>query len=475
MNKNAWIWSVITLLLVAMVFAAGATPPTNISKDGNHSPLRILISGFEPFGGNPRNPTGELAQQYSTPTQVGNVLVKGVVLPVVYYQAWDKLKAEIESFHPDFILSLGFSPGSNEVRLERVAINYDRGYPDNLGKMHLGSIAKNGEKRIESDLPVSQVADILQNRSVPTYVSNDAGGYLCNHIFYQVMNYSLSHPSQPGCFIHLPNWPIDGNSPRTLTNVLRIILEQIESRYHRAALMEFEPKHGAVVENLDQMVEAIQAAPFSRVDLIAFPEMSTTGFVWNSRDEIIDLAEPVEGNSMQTLAAAAASSEVWVAFGWPENDPKTKAFYNSYALIDPEGKVVHVYRKHHLWGQDQNWARPSMEIESPYSTLFGNITFAICHDVVYPDAYETIGDSLGQVLLVGANWVGYTPITTYLLLYRPADVLILAADRKGSEADIVYPGNTCVIRRDGIIIRSLINTTIADIPAIVYSFLDAEN
>jgi len=202
--------------------------------------------------------------------------------------------------------------------------------------------------------------------------------------------------------------------------------------------------------------------------------MSLTGFVWNSRDDIKDLTETVEGNSVQTLAAAATSSEIWVAFGWPEKDSKTRVFYNSYALINPKDKVIQVYRKHHLWGQDYNWASPGIEIQSPYSTPFGKIIFAICHDVVYPDAYESIGDDFGQILLVGTNWVGDTPLTQYLLKYRPAEVLILAADRKGSEADIVYLGNTCVVRRDGVIVRGP-NTTIAGIPALVYSFLGTEN
>jgi pyroglutamyl-peptidase len=463
----------IALLLVVMILAAGATPSSELGKYSDRPPLRVLISGFEPFGDNPRNPTGELAQRYSTPTRVGNVVVKGVELPVVYWQAWDKLKPEIESFHPDFILSLGLSSGDNAVRLERVAINYDRGYSDNLGKMHLGSIVNGGEKKIESDLPMDQIAKVLQDSGVPAHVSNDAGGYLCNHIFYQVMNHTLGHPNQPGGFIHLPDWSIDGNGPKTLNNVLKILLEQIDLRYRRAALMEFEPKHGAVNENLNKMVECIQAAPQDRVNLIAFPEMSTTGFVWNSKDEITGLVESIEGNSMRTLTVAAASSGVWVAFGWPEKDLNTSAFCNSYALIDPNGKIVLIYHKHHLWGQDYNWANASTDIQSPYSSPFGNITFAICHDVVYPDSYETIGDNFGQLLLIGTNWVGDTPITEFLIKYRPANVLVLAADRRGSEGDIVYPGNTCVIRRDGIIVRGS-NANIAGIPALVYSFLATE-
>lgn len=387
----------------------------------------------------------------------------------MYYQAWDKLKLEIESFRPDFILALGLSPGDYSVRLERVAINYDRGDPDNLGRKHLGPIISGGKERIESDLPVGEIAKVLQDNDVPTYVSNDAGGYLCNHIFYQVMHYSLGHPDQPSGFVHLPNWPIDGESPRNLTNVLRILLEQIETRYHRAALMEFEPEHGAVEKNLGHMAEAVRSAPDSRVDLIAFPEMSMTGFVWNNRDEIKGLAEPVAGNSMQTLATLAATSRIWIALGWPEIDPKTGVLYNSYALIDPKGSVANIYRKHHLWGPDYNWASPGSEIQSPFNTNFSRIIFAICHDVVYPDAYKNLSDP-DQIFLVGTNWVGDTPITDYLLKYRPAGVLVLVTGRKGSEAGTVYPGNTCVIRRDGLIIRGP-NKTIAGIPALVYSFL----
>ena len=195
--------------------------------------FRVLLSGFEPFGDNLRNPTGELARRYLNPTQFDNILVKGVVLPVVYHESWNKLKSEIESFHPHFILCLGLSPSDNAIRLELIATNYDCGCPDNQGKTHTGPIMNSEENKIKSDLPVYQIAKVLQDSDVAAYVSDNAGGYLCNHIFYQVMNYTVSHPNLQSGFVHLPNWPIDGESPRALTNVLRILLEQIGIRYRQ--------------------------------------------------------------------------------------------------------------------------------------------------------------------------------------------------------------------------------------------------
>ena len=203
------------IILALAVLAAGVVISAEpAGKETAKPPLRVLVSGFEPFGGNPRNPTGELARSYAAPTMVGGVLVKGVELPVVYFQAWDKLKPEIESFHPDFILSLGLAAGEKGARLERVAINFDRGYPDNLGQKHLGVIVKGGEKKIQSDLPVDRLAEVLSGQGVPAYVSDDAGGYLCNHIFYQIMNYALGRPEVAAGFVHLPDWPINGEGPR---------------------------------------------------------------------------------------------------------------------------------------------------------------------------------------------------------------------------------------------------------------------
>jgi pyroglutamyl-peptidase len=223
---------IILVLLLICAFPLGGRS-TAYAQDAERPLLRVLISGFEPFGFNPTNPTGELARKYAAPTRVGNVLVKGVELPVVYYRAWEKLESEIKSFEPDYIISFGLDSTARMVRFERVARNEDRGYPDNDKQEHKGPIVEGGPAAIDTDLPVDDLVKIVGSYSIPAYISTDAGGYLCNHLFYLVMYYCSKHPAVRGGFVHMPNWPVDGASVKTQTGVLKILLETIEADYSK--------------------------------------------------------------------------------------------------------------------------------------------------------------------------------------------------------------------------------------------------
>jgi pyroglutamyl-peptidase len=456
--------------------------------------LRILISGFEPFGGYSQNPTAELARRYAQPKIMDDILVKGVELPVVYFQAWDKLKREIETFHPDFILCLGFAPGDKRIRLERTAINTDHGYPDNQDQSHQGQIIVGGVKKIESDLPVDLISSKLKEKGIPTFVSDDAGGYLCNHIFYQLMYHILHHTDKAGAFVHMPDWPVEGDTPSTLSNALGVILKQIKVRYRRVALVEFEPIHGQVRTNLARMCKVIKAARSQRIDLVAFPEMSLTGLIWEKKQDIINQAEPDSGELVKTLITCSYSEEreiassglnqdhgpsvtdqlykTSVAFGYPELNKKTGLLYNSYLYFDAVSQKTIVYRKRHLYGSDNNWAVPGNNKNKYEESSLGKLHLFICHDVVYPESFSNIPSGHGQLVLIGTNWIGNTPISDYLKEI-PKNVLVIVADRKGSEDRIIFSGNTCVIRRDGLIIRDP-KTKLGSEKALIYSYLTDE-
>ena len=169
-----------------------------------------------------------MANYYATPRREGNVLVKGVELPVVYFEAWEQLEPEIESFKPDYIISFGLAPLARGVRFERAARNEDEGYRDNNRQRHEGSIILGGPDLLYSDLPIDDLIERMESSSITASASTDAGGYLCNHVFYFVMYYCMQHPEIRGGFVYMPSWPVEGNGEETQMSVLKIILNEIE-------------------------------------------------------------------------------------------------------------------------------------------------------------------------------------------------------------------------------------------------------
>jgi pyroglutamyl-peptidase len=171
--------------------------------------MKILISGFEPFGGRSSNPTkliieAIIEKKLSLPK---NVIVESILLPVTFKESFDLLKKRTDSFHPDIILSLGQAGGRNAIELERVAINcLDADIPDNLGHQPRDEkIDPEGESAYFSTLPLRELEAALKAADLPCRISNSAGTYVCNYLFYQLLK-SASENEICG-FIHFPYLP----------------------------------------------------------------------------------------------------------------------------------------------------------------------------------------------------------------------------------------------------------------------------
>ncbi len=180
---------------------------------GEAKALRVLISGFETFGGLGDNPTELMIQQLQKePPTIEEMSIKTVVLPVTYFQSWQKLKEEIETYRPDVVLSFGYAPSSRYVRLERIGQNYDRGGKDNAGLSHFGKIIEqDGNETLKAQLPLRELKNYLEERGFEVNMSDDAGGYICNHLFYSLMHHIQNKGIQGG-FIHIPNMPPKGQN-----------------------------------------------------------------------------------------------------------------------------------------------------------------------------------------------------------------------------------------------------------------------
>jgi pyroglutamyl-peptidase len=166
--------------------------------------MRILLTGFEPFGKLEANPSQLIVERLAD--GAGRDLV-AEVLPTEYAAAGARIRALIRQVHPGAVVCLGVAGRSDAIRLERVALNLDDTQkPDNAGETPAGRlIAPAGPVGYWSTLPLAEMHAALQEREIPVRLSNHAGTYICNHVFYAARHEIERLGSGVPCgFIHVP-------------------------------------------------------------------------------------------------------------------------------------------------------------------------------------------------------------------------------------------------------------------------------
>lgn len=154
---------------------------------------RVLLTGFEPFGEHEVNPSGLIAEELG-----------GVVLPVSFGRASSALRDAVAERDPELVICFGLADGDKAISVERFAHNLDEADAvDNEGAGGSGStIDPDGPLARAASLPVDAIVAALKAEDIAAAVSRDAGGYLCNHVFYVLMG--LLEPGKKGGFVHVP-------------------------------------------------------------------------------------------------------------------------------------------------------------------------------------------------------------------------------------------------------------------------------
>ncbi|MBW7876910.1 MAG: pyroglutamyl-peptidase I [Candidatus Cloacimonetes bacterium] len=187
--------------------------------------MNIILSGFEPFGENPVNPSSELILAVRENPIPGH-RIHTLILPVIWNQVWEPMLSALDNLKPDLVIAFGLKSGSDCITLETRAHNWNREIKDNSGETSLGKIENSSPEYINSTLPLQLYFQKLKNQNIPVSYSNDAGGYLCNHLFYRIQSHLLNNSSVASGFIHLPAWPVnEGNT--CLYKILQILLMEI--------------------------------------------------------------------------------------------------------------------------------------------------------------------------------------------------------------------------------------------------------
>ena len=167
--------------------------------------MRVLITGFDKFGGESINPSSLCVN--SLPDVIDNIEIKKITLPTIFKDSSQVLEENIKSFSPNIVICVGQAGGRSKITPERIAINIDDArIPDNIGNSPIDkTIRKDGENAYFSTLPIKAIVDGLNKNNIPSAISNTAGTFVCNHIMYESLYLaSKKYPHIKAGFIHIP-------------------------------------------------------------------------------------------------------------------------------------------------------------------------------------------------------------------------------------------------------------------------------
>lgn len=202
--------------------------------------MKLLLTAFDPFGGETINPAREAAE--ALPERIGGVDVIKLWISTVFGEAGNQVIKAMDDLRPAAVVSLGQAGGRRAVTPERIAINLmDARIPDNAGSQPREQVIEvGGPDGCFSTLPVEAMAAAIRKVGLPGEVSLSAGTFVCNSVMYQVLRHAAKTMPDTRCgFIHVPFLPEQtrekpgvpslshGDMVRALTAALEVVAERL--------------------------------------------------------------------------------------------------------------------------------------------------------------------------------------------------------------------------------------------------------
>ena len=171
------------------------------------TPPCVLLTGFEPFAGETLNPSWQAVSGLQDELIAGH-LVQARCLPVEFGASLVALRRHLRTLRPALVLCVGQAGGRAALSLERVAINVDDArIPDNAGAQPVDTpVVARSPAAYFTDLPIKAMLAALREADIPAEVSQSAGTFVCNHVFYGLMH-ALRRRKVRGGFVHVPYTP----------------------------------------------------------------------------------------------------------------------------------------------------------------------------------------------------------------------------------------------------------------------------
>lgn len=187
---------------------------------------RMLITGFDPFGGERVNPSWETVRRL--PDTVSDFVLCKLQIPTIFGTAAELVLETAAQYNPDVILCVGQAGGRSAITPERIAVNIrDARIPDNAGNQPHGEyVAADGPAAYFATVPVEKMTKSICARQIPSTVSNSAGAFVCNDTLYALLHHYHNTPVQVG-FIHIPYLPEQGSPSLPLNSAVQALAAAI--------------------------------------------------------------------------------------------------------------------------------------------------------------------------------------------------------------------------------------------------------
>ncbi len=194
--------------------------------------MKILFTGFTPFGGETVNPSWEAVRQMAD--RLGDIIVLKQNIPTAFGEAAKEVAGAVRRYEPDAVICVGESGGRARIEIEKVAVNYrNASIPDNLGACPQDEpVCAGGPAAYFATVPVRKIAADICAQGIPACVSYSAGTYVCNDTFYSLMRLiDVEGLSVKGGFIHVPYLPEQavGKGAGTPSMALPLIVKALET------------------------------------------------------------------------------------------------------------------------------------------------------------------------------------------------------------------------------------------------------
>lgn len=227
--------------------------------------------------------------------------------------------------------------------------------------------------------------------------------------------------------------------------------EMPEFTKYKTASINCDPVLFKKEENIEHQLELVKEAARNGAKLIALPEMSTTGYCWYDRSEVAPYVETIPGTTTDKFGEIAKEYNCYIVVGMAEVDKKTGLYYNSAALIGPEG-VVGCHRKTHSYISEPKWTKQGDLDHQVFETPIGNIGMLICMDIHFIETARLEALRGADVIVHVSNWLAEkTPASYWITRAFDGGCYVLESNRCGLERTVQFSGGSCLINPDGTI------------------------
>lgn len=248
----------------------------------------------------------------------------------------------------------------------------------------------------------------------------------------------------------------------------------------KVAVVQMSYEIGKKDETVQKGIDKVNEAADNGAKLIVLPELCTSGYIFNTREEVAGMAEEVPGGkTIKVWEAVTKEKDIYLVAGILEQEGEK--FYNTAVLIGPDG-FIGKFRKMHLWDEDKVWFEPGDLGIPVFHTPIGRIAMIICYDMWFSEMWRIAAMKGADIVCVPTNWLKIDAFPEHIQSMAPYMAIVAAntnamfvacADRVGVERGIIFPGLSLIASPTGWFSAGPASTTEEDILYHVCNMSDA--